>query len=418
MSDCEFQDNLFLTDSCESSDSSEGFFFPSRSTENLEDEDYQITAKAVCHTKNLDPSNLSNNKFSTTRTLSISYSATDSTEDAKSFMRSGEVHTEDDNRSNTMCKIVPRTYCESAQFYAGNELSTSLVTATPADIYNSGAVELLDTTSAFLEKIVVLNHLSQLQQKQQPKIIKIHETSYDCQPHLEKKTMRNTNDNMSPCNSGSVSSDNSITIEKSNTSSSTCFSFFKNHNSSSSVSPHVHFASPLMLMNAYTPEYDSSPSTTSTTEKGFNDTIEPLAAEMTPLNFFETSPFFSSQIPYITENDLSGIELKEQREREGTAYLSKILKLVNANTKDIPSDIIRRQLDITLEISQKFSMSVIPKKKTHDWLKVMDSTCSLGFYTGIPSSARLSSRNFIYSGSGSGADFNPSLLSFYYNEVD
>lgn len=422
MSDCEFQDTLFLTDSCGSSDSSEGFFFPSRSTENLKDEDYQITARAVCHTTHLDPSNLSNNKFPTTRTLSMSFSATDSTESTESCMRSGEVHTEGGNRSNTVCKIVSRTCCESTQFYAGNELSTSLVTATPADIYNSGAAELLDTTSAFLEKIVVLNHLSQLQQKQQPKIkVNFQKSSDDCQPHLEKKQLLNTNDTLSPCNSGSFCSDNSITIEKSNTSSSNCFSVFKDHDSGSSASPHVHFASPLMLVNAYTPEYDLSPSTTSTTDRGFNDTMRSLAAEMMPLNLFETSQLFLNPISDITESDLSEIELKEQHEHESAAYLSKILKLVNANTKNIPSDIIRRQLDIILEISQKFSMSILLKKKTHvknDWLKVMDSTCSLGFYTGIPSSARLSSRSFICSSSGSGANSNTSSLLFYYDEVD
>jgi hypothetical protein len=425
-------------DSCGSSDSSEGFFFPSKPTEDLEDRDHHSIPETATYRIPLDVSSL-NNKKSPAVEFGLAVEGEISTAGvADSYARTSKLHTGNGSKSTTTRKIVSWVYCESAQFYAGNERSTSLVTAIPADIYDSGSADLLiKTTSLLLDKIVFVNR-SPLQFQQEQQRFKINtsllENGHEY-PQYQKEASSpfGTDEFLSP--TPHAGSTDSLTLREFTATSFQGLSFLtrKDQSSTSSTSAHVHFASPVALINAYTPEYDVNSSMASATDVG-SSYLGATGLKLVPS--LDLSRFSPRQDIEITQSELAEIELEEQgelenpRECEDVALWYRYLRLMGAITKDISSDVVRMHLDVLLEMSQTFLASAsaletkfsnLARKKMrvrYYWSNIMTGKGSLGLYTGIPSCARLSASNNLFSSPSLGSSLVSSSLYLCRDGVD
>lgn len=284
-------------DSCESSASSEGFFFPAKPTENRIEEPSK-PARAPLGLSSLD------NKPAP--------SASSGKPLFGAFVK------------NVKCKAVSRVYCESGAFYAGNERSTSLVTAIPAET-ESETIKSLDATTVLLDKII--------NTQQQRKTITI--TS----PELRSGSVA------SP---GDICSTGNYTIQELLSSPTLSLKVL-----SAIGSPHVSFASPLAQVNVYTPEFDPNSSTTEG-DNAFYSKMGPPSGAL---------PFSFKQAIANVEKELAEIEAMEQLEKEKEAARYSQLFKNSANwpkeeiileaTKGVPIEIVDEFLHVMNDLSTK-----------------------------------------------------------------
>ena len=330
-----------------------------------------------------------------------------------SYARAIELYTDNTSKSTAAHKIVSRVYYEPAQFYAGNERSTSLVTAIPADIYDSSSVDMLNNTTSLLLDKILFNNRSPLQlQQKQPRLrinTSIPENGHGY-PQDQREECFLSRDKMNPRCLGSA---DSFTLREPITNSFQALSFLthKDESGTSSTSAHVHFASPLALINAYTPEYDTNSSIASAIDVGLSDSITMGLKRVTSPDMRR---FWLSEDTKNTPHELAEVELEEQCEienqcvSEDAACWYRHLRLIGAIANDISSSVVPRYLDVVSEMSEKFFGSalvlepevlMLMKKKMsmrYDWTNVMAGRGSLGLYTGTPSGTRLSASSTFF----------------------
>lgn len=133
-------------------------------------------------------------------------------------------------------KPYTRVSCDSAQFYAGNERSTSLVTAIPAETTAEGSAGTNDTATILLEKVLMA------------KSVAFHGTPEAISPTDSEIEALSGSSLMSSLMDGV----DQLTLQELVSSSPTLGLKFL----AQAKSPHVHFASPLTFVNTYTPEFD------------------------------------------------------------------------------------------------------------------------------------------------------------------
>lgn len=134
-------------------------------------------------------------------------------------------------------KPYARIFCDSAQFYAGNERSTSLVTAIPAETTAEGSAGTNDAATVLLEKVLMA------------KSVVFHGNADAVSPTDSEIGVLSGSSIMSSLMDGV----DQLTLQELVSSSPTLGLKFLAQNKS----PRVHFASPLAFVNSYTPEFDA-----------------------------------------------------------------------------------------------------------------------------------------------------------------
>lgn len=217
-------------------------------------------------------------------------------------------------------KPISRMFCDSAQFYAGNERSSSLVTAIPAETQMSAGST--DATAILFDRLIIARLGIQLCDEA------------ESSPLALSSAPEPTADSLSSI----ISSADNLTLQDI-LSSPTLGKKLLALQSASKNSPHVHFASPLEFVNTYTPEFDAiSGSTGSSSNVQTSDLRPPLSPEV---RFF---PF--KQAIANLEKELEALELEEtELEKEEAASLEYVKELIPLqDTIEMQTSVIRDPL--------------------------------------------------------------------------
>lgn len=238
----------------------------------------------------------------------------------------------------TYKRAMARVFCDSAQFYAGNERSTSLVTAIPVEADQHNSAELKDTASVLLKKVLMGRQFMG--------------------PELMEETETTSIESM--LTPSIIDDAERLTLQDLVSSSPTLgLKLLALRNAK--ASPHVHFASPLSIVNTYTPEFDANSGSTGSSSSASASYVKNL-----PLS----PPFFSlNQAMADLEKELAEMEtspeilsspqsadiLPNHNGPYETTVQEKVPLILNdairSATRGIPQEIIDNYNELMLDLS-------------------------------------------------------------------